>query len=233
MYNCLIVDDEELARNLIVNHVGQLDDFHVVAVCENAIDASKILQEKQVDLIFLDIEMPVLTGTEFFGNLIHKPKVIFTTAYRDYAIDGFNLNAVDYLLKPITFGRFFQAIEKFRTIMAPDLSNDGVKEQPVRVDHIYVRKDRKQVKVYLDDILYVESVKDYIKIITKDESHLVKFSISAFIETLDDRFFRIHRSFIINSDKISAYTKHDIEIGYKEIPIGESYKDVLTRIKGC
>lgn len=113
MYKCVIVDDEELARNLIQNHLNQLDDFEIVAICESAIEASKVLQQQQVDLLFLDIELPVLRGTDFFKNLINKPKVIFTTAYRDYALDGFDLNAVDYLLKPITFGRFFKAIEKF------------------------------------------------------------------------------------------------------------------------
>ncbi|MEL6558218.1 MAG: LytTR family DNA-binding domain-containing protein [Bacteroidota bacterium] len=231
MYKCLIVDDEELARNLIRNHLSQLDDFEIVAMCESAIDAGKVLQQQPVDLLFLDIEMPVLQGTEFFKNLIHKPKVIFTTAFRDYALDGFELNAVDYLLKPITFGRFYKAIEKFKescgTTTPPPPTAEVKKE-----DSLFIRKDRKQVKLMLDDIRYIESVKDYIKIVTANDQHLIKHSITAFGEQLDGRFMRIHRSFIINIEKVTAYTKHDIEIGEIEIPIGENYKSDLIKKLG-
>lgn len=230
MYKCVIVDDEELARNLIQNHLNQLDDFEIVAICESAIEASKVLQQQQVDLLFLDIELPVLRGTDFFKNLINKPKVIFTTAYRDYALDGFDLNAVDYLLKPITFGRFFKAIEKFLQLQ----SNRQPKQIPVetstRDDFIFIRKDRKQVKVFFDEILYIESVKDYIKIHFKDGNHMIKHSITSFHEQLNHRFLRTHRSYIVNQDKITAYTKNDIEIGKIEIPIGQSYRDILTKL---
>lgn len=229
MYRCVIIDDEELARNLIKNHLSQLDDFEIVAICESTIEASKILQQQQVDLLFLDIEMPVLKGTDFFKNLIHKPKVIFTTAYRDYALDGFELNAVDYLLKPITFGRFFKAIEKFLELQATKQVQSVSIENSVKTDFIFIRKDRKQVKVFFDDILYIESVKDYIKINLRDESHLIKHSIASFLELLDERFLRTHRSYIVNKDKITAYTKQDIEIGKIEIPIGESYKSEIQK----
>ena len=223
---CVIIDDEELARELIENHLSQLAEFELVASCGSAIEARKILQEKKVDLLFLDIEMPVLKGTAFFKNLINKPSVIFTTAHRHYALDGFDLNAVDYLLKPITFERFFKATEKFleknRTVVAPA---PKIKENvaPTK-DFIFIREDRKQVKLILESILYIESLKDYIKIHLANETHTIKHSITAFHELLDTRFLRIHRSFIINVDKITAYTKHDIEIGKIEIPIGESYK---------
>lgn len=223
MYTCVVVDDEDLARRLIENHLSQLENFKVIASCGSAIEASKILKNEQVDLLFLDIEMPVLTGTEFFANLIHKPKVIFTTAYRDYALEGFELNAVDYLLKPITFGRFFKAIEKFLEQQQP--KTEVPKEiSDVNSEYIFVRKDRKQVKIFFDAILYVESVKDYIKIVTEDETHLVKHSITAFEELLDRRFIRTHRSYIVNGDKVTAYTKQDVEIGKMEIPISESHR---------
>lgn len=220
-YKCLIVDDEELARALIAKHLAQLNDFELVASCSSAIEASKMLKSSQIDLLFLDIEMPVLRGTEFFKNLIHKPKVIFTTAHRDFALDGFELNAVDYLLKPISFARFFKAIEKFL-----EHKQLGIPEKIVenKHDHVFVRKDRKQVKVLFEEILYIESVKDYIKIITEKDSHLVKQSLKSFEEILDDRFVRTHRSYIVNFDKITAYTTQDIEIGKIEIPISESYK---------
>lgn len=228
MYNCVVVDDEDLARRLIENHLSQLENFKVIASCQSAIEASKILKSEKIDLLFLDIEMPVLTGTDFFANLVQKPKVIFTTAYRDYALDGFELNAVDYLLKPITFGRFFKAVEKFleqhqATTALPKESND------VRNDYVFVRKDRKQVKVFLADMLYIESVKDYIKIVTDTENHLVKHSITAFEELLDNRFVRTHRSYIINLDKVTAYTHLDVEIGKIEIPISDTYR---TKVQG-
>ena len=222
-YKCVIIDDEALARGLIKNHLSQLDNFELVASCESAIEASKILKAQQVDLIFLDIEMPVLNGTDFFRNLIYKPKVIFTTAYRDFALDGFELNAVDYLLKPITFGRFFKAIEKFLELKKPsEILTTAIDK--TKSDHVFVRKERKQVKVFFDDILYIESVKDYIKIVVKNDNHLTKQSLQSFEKILDDRFLRIHRSYIVNSNKITAYTKNDIEIGRIEIPIGGSYR---------
>ena len=230
-YRCLIVDDEKLARTLIEKHLSQLDDFELIASYGSAIEASKALQQQAIDLLFLDIEMPVLKGTDFFKNLIHRPKVIFTTAYRDYAVEGFELNAVDYLLKPITFQRFFLAIEKFRTLEKGNAINPVVPLKEHKNPFLYVRKDRKQVKIYFDDIMYVESLKDYIKIHTKTEYHITKSSISAFIEKLDQRFLRIHRSYIINKDKVTAYTKNDIEIGKIEIPIGENYKGNLPSLE--
>lgn len=228
-YKCLIVDDEKLARELIKTHLAQLSDFELIASCSSAIEASKILQEEKIDLLFLDIEMPVLKGTDFFRNLIHKPKVIFTTAYREYAVEGFELNAVDYILKPITFQRFFNAIEKFKTLQRSSNSN------PIKIPilenrdaFIYVREDRKQVKVHLDSILYIVSLKDYVKIHLEKKTHITKSSISAFEEKLDERFIRVHRSYIINKDKINAYTKNDIEIGKFEIPIGENFRNNLN-----
>ncbi|WP_196888433.1 LytR/AlgR family response regulator transcription factor [Aureivirga sp. CE67] len=225
-YKCLIIDDEALARELLETHLSQLDDFELIASCASAIEASRILQENTIDLLFLDIEMPVLKGTEFFKNLLNKPEAIFTTAYRDYAVEGFDLNAVDYILKPITFQRFFRGIEKFRKIKR-ELVPIPVLETKTetKTDFIYIRKDRKHVKVFLDTILYVESLKDYIKIHTNTETHLTKFSISSFEKNLDQRFIRIHRSYIINKEKITAYTKNDIEIGKFEIPIGDNYRE--------
>ena len=219
----MIVDDEELARKLIEKHLAQLADFELIASCTSAIEASKVLKEEQIDLLFLDIEMPVLKGTEFFKNLIHRPKVIFTTAHRDFALDGFELNAVDYLLKPISFARFFKAIEKFLELKHLTVTTPDTMEEKNN-DYVFIRKDRKQVKVFFEEILYIESVKDYIKIITQNDSHLIKQSLKSFEEILDGRFLRTHRSYIVNFDQITAYTKQDIEIGKIEIPISESHK---------
>lgn len=230
-YKCIIIDDEELARGLIKNHLSRLDDFELVASCASAIAASKVLKEEKVDLLFLDVEMPVLKGTDFFKNLLFRPKVIFTTAYRDFALEGFELNAVDYLLKPITFSRFFKAIEKFLDHKQNSISLDK-DTTTINKDYVFVRKDRKQVKVFYDDISYVESIKDYIKIVCEKENHVVKLSLNFFNDILDSRFLRIHRSYIVNTEKITAYTNQDVEINRLEIPIGKSYKpSVLTFLK--
>lgn len=231
IYKCLIVDDEKLARRLLKSHLSQLKDFELVASCESAIQASEILQNEPIDLLFLDIEMPILKGTDFLKNLINPPKVIFTTAYRDYAVEGFELNAVDYILKPITFQRFFNAIDKFRALNrnTNSVSLHNTYKEPTN-DFVFIRKDRKQVKIYLNSILYIESLKDYIKIHVENESHITKSSISTFEEKLDKRFVRIHRSYIVNQDKITAYTNNDIEIGNIEIPIGDTYKKNASNI---
>ena len=225
IYKCLIIDDEELARELIETHLAQLNNFKLVASCASSIEASTILQKEKIDLLFLDIEMPVLKGTDFFKNLVSKPKVIFTTAYRDYAFDGFELNAVDYLLKPITFSRFFRAIEKFKIQQEPVNLKINPNDSPLKDGYIFVTRNRKKTKVVFSDILYIESLKDYVKIHLTDKSLTVKFSISAFEKELDNRFVRIHRSYIINRNKITAYTKNDVEIGKTEIPIGDNYKN--------
>ncbi|MDW7691765.1 response regulator transcription factor [Flammeovirgaceae bacterium SG7u.111] len=218
-YKCLIVDDEELARELIETHLSHLEDFELVASCGNAIDALKILQNEQIDLIFLDIEMPVLKGTDFLKSLSNPPKVVFTTAFRNYAVEGFELSAVDYLLKPIIFERFIAAIEKFR-----EGAKKTMAEGKEKKEHVFVQSNKKNIKIKLDEILYVESLKDYIKIHFASDELMFKCSLTSFEELLDNHFLRVHRSFIVNIDKVTAFTKHDIEIGSNEIPIGESYK---------
>jgi len=227
-YKCLIVDDEELARELIATHVSQLPDFEIVAICASAIEANTVLKNETIDLLFLDIEMPVLKGTDFLKNLVHKPKVIFTTAHREYAIESYELNVVDYLLKPIVFNRFFKAVEKFLDTQIV------VKEstKTAQLTHVFVQSNKKNIKVNYDEILYIESIKDYIKIHTTDANLIIKHGISAFEDKLDDRFLRVHRSYIVNSQKVTAYTKQDIEIGDIEIPIGDLYKkSALEKLK--
>ena len=224
MYKCIIVDDEELARRLIKRHLSELDNFELVATCESAMEAHKIIKEQSIDLMFLDIEMPLLKGTEFLKNLSNKPKVIFTTAFREYALEGFELNVVDYLLKPINFTRFFKAIEKF-------LENANKDTKSSIPKYIYVQSNKKNIKIVLNDVLYIESMKEYVQIHFIDRKVIFKGGISAFEKKLNSHFIRIHRSYIVNTDKISAFTKRDIEIGDIEIPIGDLYKEsVLEKI---
>jgi DNA-binding LytR/AlgR family response regulator len=228
-YRCIIVDDEQLARELIQVHLAQLDDFEIVASCASAIEAYKVLETESVDLLLLDIEMPVLKGTDFYNSLVHKPAVIFTTAYRDYAVEGFELSAVDYLLKPIVFSRFFKAIGKFKLQVEPLSGNKktNLKKEPLIVEYIFIRENRKQIKLLFNTILYVQGLKDYIKIFLDDGSHIIKSTLSNFEKQLPNDFLRVHRSYIVNKLKISAYTNHDIEMGDNEIPIGENYKNIV------
>jgi len=222
MYKCIIVDDEELARRLIKRHLSELEDFELIASCESAIEALKIMKETQVDLMFLDIEMPLIKGTDFLRNLSHKPKVIFTTAFREYALEGFELNVIDYLLKPIIFTRFLKAIEKFL-----ESTNKVIKQSEPK--YIYIQSNKKNIKIVLDDVLYIESLKEYVQIHFKDRKVLFKSGITAFEQQLNSHFIRVHRSYIVNTDMISAFTKRDIEIGDIEIPIGDSYKEIVLK----
>lgn len=244
IHRCLVIDDEELARELIASHLSQLPQFELVATCASAIEARQVLQAESIDLLFLDIEMPVLKGTDFLGSLLHPPKVIFTTAYRDYAINGFELNAVDYLLKPIVFERFFKATEKYlQSTQAPTnfAPYDKLRASPAaahtipatpRKAYIFIRKDRKQIKLHLGAIDYVESQKDYVRIVTPTLTHRIKSSLTTFLDQLDNRFLRIHRSYLVNTEKVTAFTKQDVEIGKQELPIGEFYREEVARILG-
>ncbi|MDT0606223.1 LytR/AlgR family response regulator transcription factor [Croceitalea rosinachiae] len=231
-YQCIIIDDEPLARELLEGYLEKIPGFELVASCASAIDASNILSNHKIDLLFLDIEMPLLKGTDFFKNLAYKPPVIFTTAYRDYAVDGFELNALDYLLKPIFFERFFSAIQKFLKLQYPSKTNETFSTGSNCGEFLFVNKAKKQIKVVFDSVLYIESFKDYIKIHLKEDTLTIKESISNFEKRLDNRFIRLHRSYIVNSQKITAYTKNDVEIGRREIPIGNNYKDNLLPFLG-
>ncbi len=233
IYYCLIVDDEPLARELIEAYIDKLSNFTLVASCKSAIEASSVLIETKIDLLFLDIEMPQLKGIDFFKSLSYKPEVIFTTAYRDYALDGFELNAVDYLLKPIFFERFFSAIQRFLKLKENGTSTASITttETYENKKSIFVNKAKKQIRVFFDDVVYIESFKDYIKIHSANKTLTIKESISSFEKRIDNRFVRVHRSYIVNKTKITAYTKHDIEIDDIEIPIGNSYKHNIVYLK--
>jgi len=224
---CLLVDDEPLAIKLIENHISKIDALEVVATCNSALKAFEILNTQQIDLMFLDIKMPNITGMDFLRTLKNPPKTIFTTAYRDYAIESYDLEAVDYLLKPITFERFFKAIDRLIRENKKEISE--VKKD-VQEDFIIVKSGNKHHKLMVSDILYIESLKDYIKIHTSDDKHIVsKYKIGKIEEELKERhFLRVHRSYIININKINAFTINDIEVSAVEIPIGASYKDKVV-----
>lgn len=225
-YNCLIIDDEDLARSLLESYVEKIPQLNLLGSCASAIEATPILHEKQVDLLLLDIEMPVLKGMDFYRNLTNKPKVIFTTAYRDYAVEGFEQSAVDYLLKPITFPRFYKAIERFISIVNLESASNYSPEE-----HIFIRENRKEIKLIINEVLYIQSLKDYIQIYTNDNKHIVKSSLTGFIEQLPAHFKRVHRSYAINTLQITAITNKDIEIGEHEIPIGDNFRHFLAEFR--
>jgi len=226
---CLLVDDEPLAIALMQKHIGQLDFMEVAATCPNALKALEILKKTEIDLMFLDISMPAINGIDFLKMLRNPPKVIITTAFREYALDGYDLDIVDYLLKPITFDRFFKSIERY-------LRNFDQQAQPIIAQSneplsIYIKSGYRNVKINIDDILYMESLKDYVKICTLTGDITTKYRISDMEDNLSGKnFLRIHRSFIVNFKHITAFTASDVEIGKTELPIGESYKEQVLRM---
>ena len=227
-YTCLIVDDEPLAQELIAEHVSKIPELQVVGRCSNALEASSFLAKEQIDLLFLDINMPVLKGIHFFKNLVNKPQVIFTTAHREYALEGFEVNALDYLLKPIVFERFFLAIQKFFELMERNshpLRDKEENKSVQREEIVFVSQGHRKIKVELDNVRYVESFKDYIQIHRTTGVLRVKENIGAFSQKLGKQFVRIHRSYIVNLKHITGYTKLDVEMDEKELPIGSSYRE--------
>lgn len=230
MLKCLIVDDDPFAVKIIKQYVELVEQLDIVGICNNAFQAIELLKDEDVDLIFLDILMPKLLGTSFLKTLQHPPKVIFTTSYKEFAAEAFELEAVDFLLKPITLERFLKAVNKVTEIQLQSTENHNNHE--AKRKHIYFRANRKMVKVSLDDIVYVESIKDYIKIYRLlGEPLMVKQSLKSLESMLPSQtFLRIHRSFIVSINKVTAFTNHDIEINQVEIPIGRQYSSHIKRL---
>ncbi|GAA4436142.1 LytTR family DNA-binding domain-containing protein [Pontibacter saemangeumensis] len=233
---CIAVDDEPLALDIIESYIGKLPFLKLVRTCSSATEAMQVLQEEQVDLMFLDIEMPELTGIQFLNILKHQPLIIFTTAYPDYALEGFNQDAVDYLLKPIPFDRFLKAVTKAQERLQ---RNGRDREAPLAAptpqaapehDFMFVKADYKTIRVDFKDILWIEGLKDYIIIQTKDQKIITLLSMNKMMEKLQDsKFLRVHRSFIVSLQKIDSIEKSRIRIGSKEIPIGEVYKEQFLK----
>ena len=226
---CLIVDDEPTAREIMEHYLKQVDGLTHVKSCANALEAFKALEQHTIDLILLDINMPDISGISLARAIGDKAKVIFTTAYREYAIEGFDLQAVDYLLKPISLQRFIQAIDKYRKenvnveqkVASPTSGNNA----------LLIKADRKTVKIPLDQIRYVESLGDYLKIHTTTGVQLTRQTISSLEQKLAlPQFVRIHRSFIVAINAITAFTKEEVELGETILPISRSYKAAVMNV---
>ncbi len=230
--SCIIVDDEPMAREILENHLKRIDSIQVKGSCKNAIEAFNLLNSEPIDLIFLDINMPEISGLSFAKSINKKIKIIFTTAYREYALDGFDLKAVDYLLKPISFERLFQSIHKFKNESLV-FSQEHVKEFPSeKSDFFFVRSERKMIKINFSELDYIESLADYVKINSNDKVIITRETISSIEVKLPKKdFLRVHRSFIVSIKKIESFTQEFIEIRNKAIPISRSYKnDVKHRL---
>lgn len=228
-YKCAIIDDENFAIDVIENYLGNVDNLELVAKCNNAIEANNFLNSNHVDLLFLDIDMPVLSGLELLRNLPDAPSVIFTTAHRKYALDGFDFEAVDFLLKPISLERFLKAVNKFLKTKKSDLINDSIGNsnhiQKGNDEFIFFKLDKKMVKIYVVDIIYIESIRNNIKIVTKEKEFVIRKSLSEIEERLlPPSFLRIHRSFIISVSKIDEYSSSHVKLGKHTINIGRNYR---------
>ncbi|PWT70991.1 MAG: DNA-binding response regulator [Bacteroidetes bacterium] len=231
---CLAVDDEPPALEIIKKYISMIPSLELMASCNNAVEALHIIQDQNVDLLFLDIQMPQILGTDFIRTLKNPPKVIFTTAHRKFAIEGFELDAMDYLLKPISFERFLKAVNKVLEFSVQnEFEKDPLperKKEPAE-SFIHFRSNRKILKISLEDILYIESLKDYIKVITKNKTIITKQSISSLEENLpSESFIRIHRSYIVAVNKIESYTSELVEIARQELPISRMYRRDVERI---
>ena len=231
---CLIVDDEPLAIEILESFVDRVDSLELVASCSNAVSAFDILKKERVDVLFLDIQMPKLTGIEFLKILNPAPKVIFTTAYRDYAVESYELNVADYLLKPIAFDRFLMAINK---VMEKENSESiRINQHPDNLldsnPYLFLKADRKMVKVLLNEITYIESLKDYVRVKLTGGKEVISHQKISYMEKKlpAECFLRIHKSYIISVNKIEAYNTSSVEVDGNELPVGRSYKSEVMKV---
>jgi two-component system, LytTR family, response regulator len=235
-YTCLIVDDEPMAREIIKRYINSIPALVLAGEFGNAIDATIFLLGQQVDVIFLDIKMPQLMGTDFVRTLRTVPKIIFTTAHKEFAHEGFELDVTDYLLKPFGFDRFLRAINKafpLKLQESEEIHAQTSENIRIAASFIYLRVDRKMIKVLLDDILYIESDKDYIKVFTEKGFIITRQTIASVEAMLaDSQFIRTHKSFIVSLSKIKSFTAETVEIGQKEIPIGKLYRNHFSKVRG-
>jgi DNA-binding LytR/AlgR family response regulator len=221
-YKYLIVDDEPLARKLVASHARQVEGLEFAGECGDAIQASNFLRSNAVDLIFLDIQMPEIDGLRLIGTLKNPPDIIFTTAFRDFAPEAFELNAIDYLLKPISFDRLLKAVNKFFEKKSNSSTTIEHRDQP---GYLYLKADRKVYRIPIQNIVYMESLDDYVKVHLEDKILITRESISTLEQKLpDDSFVRIHRSFIVANKFVHSISAEGVDVGKKQLPFGRAYK---------
>ena len=236
-YNVVIVDDEFLARKLLQDYVSKINSLQLVASCANAVEAIEVLKNNKVDILLLDIQMPDITGLELVQSLEHKPAVIFTTAYSEFAVDAFNLGVTDYLLKPFDFPRFFQAISKAigsNAQVENNTSKNTLDAVSKSTDFITVKADDKLYKINYEDLLFIEGQHEYVTFHTPQRRITALFALKDLEEMLpQDRFVRVHKSYIVSFDHIQDLDKSDVTVAGTKIPVGASYRDeLLARLQG-
>lgn len=223
--DCLIIDDEEMSRNIVKHFVEQTDSLNLVGVCSSAIEANNILSKEKIDLIFLDVEMPEMSGYDLIKSLASPPEIILVTAKKEHAAEAFDHDVADYLVKPLTYPRFLKAINKVykNTAKGDEFGNSALKD-------LYVRSESKIVKIFLEDVLYIEALADYIMIITVAGKHVVHSTMKGFQSRLpENKFARVHRSYIVNTDKIETIENLNVVMQKKYIPIGAFYKESFMK----
>lgn len=236
---CIIVDDEEMATKVIGTHLDYIPDFEIVGIYHSAVEAFLSLDSLQVDVLFLDIQMPKITGIDMIKMLKKRPLVVLTTAHREFALEGFELDVVDYLMKPIGLNRFLQAISRIKKhLQLPEIGKEdqdtiSIVQQTEKTtelthQHIFVKTSRAYQKIDFDDILHIEAIKNHIKIVAKTDTHLSLIPLSKFEKQLPDQFLRVHRSFIVNTDNILKFDNYSIKNKNCNVPIGRTFKDIAA-----
>lgn len=237
---CIVIDDERLARDYLKNYIGKIPELELLGDFNSPLKATELIKSGQVDLMFLDIQMPDITGVEFLKSLSNKPEVIFTTAYQEYALEGFNLSVVDYLLKPFSFDRFYQAVNKVidkldrRPAHDDETGFHGQSQTTFADTYLSIRADRKFYKINFDNLKYIEGQKAYVSFYTKEKRITALASLKDLEESLPpDRFIRIHKSYIVAISEILSLEGNTIEIGDTRLPVGKSYKEAVMKLFGA
>ncbi|OJJ19114.1 hypothetical protein BKI52_20065 [marine bacterium AO1-C] len=229
---CIIIEDEPFAQKLLQSYIEKIPYLELLATFTNPIESYPLLHQQTIDLVFLDIEMPQLSGMQFLESLAHPPKIIFTTAYSQYAVESYEKNALDYLLKPITFERFMAAVNKFppsteAPITMPQPSS--IVAEPPKDEHIFVKVDRQLIKLFYQEILYIESLRDYVQFYTLDQRHIVHHTLKKLAQLLPEQFHRVHHSYMVNLDHLEQIRDNHIILPNKEIPISKKYRDLVLQ----
>jgi DNA-binding LytR/AlgR family response regulator len=227
---CLLADDEPPARELLASYINRLDDLELCGQCADSLETFKFLQKNEVNLLFLDIQMPGMNGLELIKSLHNPPHIVLITAYREYAVEGFELDVLDYLVKPVSFERFLKTVSRYHHYSVNASSHDAEPAKDTFENaYMFFKVNKEMIKIFLKDILYIESIKDYIKIVTQDKSYITYQRINYMEEKLpESNFVRVHKSYIVAVPKIKAFRSDTIKIGQVDIPVGRHYKKNFT-----
>lgn len=230
-FNCIVVEDEPIAAEILHDYIKQVPFLNLKGTCRDALYAMELLQKEQIDLMFLDIHLPGLKGIDFIKTLQNPPRIIITTAYHEYALEGYENDVIDYLLKPISYSRFLKAVNKLNQPLPVKSAASKPKTISGSRSSVYFNMNKKKIKVFLDEILYIESLREFIKVVTSNKTIITKMQTNQVEELLaKEDFVRVHRSFIVAKEKIEVITGTDVEINGKLIPIGRNYKEVVQAI---